>query len=228
MYEIVDDWKASGGRSYQITEWLDHFGNSIPTQQMQEQCQSLWHQLSNDLNFQQKFSYKGINLWDFFEGIFLQIFCLHYPNLLSEIKRANRAFKYGRIAVISGGMVGSNYVYGKICQKFKKPFFSHHYSGFIGVSILPTHERYDLAECDFLICGGRGAMEALREPSPQSRWRTGVKRAVPAPTGLPWLKEDMDKYRQPRIFGNKEVKRIMVVLSALVGDCRYLGYIFTP
>ena len=85
-----------------------------------------------------------------------------------------------------------------------------------------------MCECDFLICGGRGAMEALREPSPQSRWRTGVKRAVPAPTGLPWLKEDMDKYRQPRIFGNKEVKRIMVVLPALVGDCRYLGYVFTP
>ena len=38
----------------------------------------------------------------------------------------------------------------------------------------------------------------------------------------------MDKYRQPRIFSSKKVKRIMVVLSALLGDCRFLGYVFTP
>ena len=71
-------------------------------------------------------------------------------------------------------------------------------------------------------------MEVLRTPAPQAHWRIGVKRAVPIPTGLPWLKDDMDNYRQPRVFGNKQVKRIMVVLSALVGDCRYLGYSYTP
>ena len=225
---IVDQWTASGGYAFGLSEWLNKFGSPNPTDQMCAQGERLWKRLSNDLSVRSLVSYKGIKLWPFFEGILEQIFRVHYPKLLAEIKLGKKAFRSGSMALLSGGIVGSNYIFGRICHRYRIPFFSYHFSGFTGFSILPTHERYDLAECDFFICGGSGAMEGLRAPPPQARWRTGVKRAVPIPTGLPWLQDEMKNYRQPRVFGNKQVRRIMVILSALVGDCRYLGYTFIP
>lgn len=225
---IIEEWEGSGGRSYHLSEWLAQFGSPRPTQQMHDQAQSIWGSLSNDLNFHSYFKYRGVGLWPFFRELSEQIFLLHYPFLLSEITRAKVAFRKGPIVVISGGMVGANYVYGRICARYKKPFFSHHFGGFIGFSIMPTHERYDLAECDYFICGGDGAVKTLNSPSKQSCWRQGVKRAVPVPTGLPWLQDDMDTHRQPRIFSTKRVKRIMLILQALLGDCRFFGHIFMP
>ena len=60
---IIDDWEASGGLSCSITDWLDYFGPSTPTRQMQEQCRLLWLDLSKDPKIHAYFSYKGLDLW---------------------------------------------------------------------------------------------------------------------------------------------------------------------
>jgi hypothetical protein len=109
------------------------------------------------------------------------------------------------------------------------PFVSHHYGGFIGYSLLPMHERFDLAECDYFLCGGDGAAATLACPSPLARWRDGVKRAAPVPVGSPWMDTLVESARgQCPEAGPGTRPRVMIILSALVGDNRYLGYVYPP
>ena len=121
--------------------------------------------------------------------------------------------------------------------------FSIHYGGFLGYCVLPFHERYDLADADYFICNGEGAVKTLERPSPLTFWNPNVKRAKPFAVGAPWI-EDLVKGQRKNKAKNDDSERcvrqgnhktgdhadrtIMYIMSALVGDNRYLGYVHHP
>ncbi len=150
-----------------------------------------------------------------------------YPDVLDCAVRADAVLQGKRDAVIiAGGLVDRNFAIARAARRHGVPFVSHHYGGFLGFSLLPTHERYDMAECDYFVCGGPESRNTFLRPSPLARWRAETPRARPVALGLPWVEEAV--HRQPYRVRRAERPRAMVVVNATVGDCRYLGYVFPP
>ena len=138
-----------------------------------------------------------------------------------------------------GGITDVNSLIAKACEKNKIPIVSTHRGGFLGYCWTPFHERYELADCDYYICGGPGATETFEKPSPMTRWRPERKRAKPVTLGSAWIDEMVTEYRKERqssknihteVTSERERKRktIMYVMSAFLGDNCYIGYIFHP
>ena len=104
---------------------------------------------------------------------------------------------------------------------------SYHIGGFHGFSLIPIHERYDRAECDYFVCGGPVARDTFAAPPAEARWRDDVRRARSVPLGAPWIADLVSRARRDPPLP-RPVRRVMVVLNALLGDCRYLGRVFPP
>lgn len=136
-----------------------------------------------------------------------------------------------RSVIVSGGMTGTNYVLAQAAAQVGVPFVSYHYGGFLGYSLLPMHERYDMAQADIFLVGGEGSVDTFRQPSALAQWNPRTKRAVPAATGMPWVdkaRRDLRMARPRRAADPGAPRRFMYVMSALPGDNRYFGYVYPP
>lgn len=133
------------------------------------------------------------------------------------------------IAIASGGMAGRNYLLGAAATAVGAPFVTFHYGGFLGYSLLPMHERYDLANADFFLVGGPGSYETFKRPSDLARWRPATKRAQPVATGTPWVYKTMREMRAATAVSSPSPqRRLMYVMSSIPGDNRYIGYVYPP
>lgn len=198
----------------------------------QKKISELWEKVRLNSSFKRYFIYNDVDLFTIAEDFFRHLFFTETADLLacssvldSELKK----IKNKKRIILTGGIVGRNHLLAKYASNLKIPFVSYHYGGFLGYSYLPIHERFDLAEVDYFICGGHGSAKTFRHPSPWTFWNDEVKRAEPVATGLPWIEQLIKNERE---VSNKEKKNtnkkytVMYVASALVGDNHYLGYVY--
>lgn len=203
--------------------------------------QILWNKVYNNTSIRQLLLLQGIDSFPLIEPLLrllltkeLLILMFHAPFIENNIKKLNNA------VVMIGGMIYGNTSIAKACHKYNIPVVSNHRGGFIGYNLMPFHERYDMADADYFICSGNGAVDTFKNPSPMAHWRADRKRAKPIALGAYWIDELVEKYRnglKPSISINSkavnlgwssERKKIIYVMSALLGDNCYIGYIFHP
>lgn len=196
---------------------------------------ALWARMQEDAALRQHLFTEQIDWSPLMAPLLRTIALEEIPDLLAFAPVAAKALaRFKRAVIVSGGMVGRNSIICKAAAAQGIPVVSIHYGGYIGYCDLPMHERYDLAGADYFVCGGRGAAEALGSPSPLSFWKPGTKRAKPVPIGNAWLEDLMsrEKVEAEIPSGDQRTARrtpvIMYVMAALVGDNRYLGYVFYP
>jgi hypothetical protein len=229
--EVMQAWENRGGESMGINEAfpLANARYVLPT--AASICESLWRRLCDEPDVRACMIWKNVDIWPLLSQWLQNIIVQHIPLLY---QRADVVWQklvvdnaYQKAAVIAGGWVMDHYVIARIAEKANLPTISYHYGGFLGFSLLPKHERYDFAECDYFLCGGSGAAEAFNRPSAQTHWNTSVKRAIPVPTGVPWIVSHMNS-RLTKSGSQPSRKRVMVILNALLGDCRDNGFQFSP
>ena len=228
--DILRAWERLGGRCASIAQVFPGTADPQLRAEFAAFCRTAAEHQASDQAIRDALRWEGIDLWPLLDSWLRSIVAEHTPALFSRaaglwqkliVEQAPQ-----HAAVIAGGWVGDHYVIGRIADRARMPTVSIHYGGFIGYSLLPKHERFDLAECDYFICGGPSAARVLGEPSPQARWRPGVKRAQPVPTGMPWVERIVARRGSgPERSGGR---RVMLVLNALLGDCRDLGFTFSP
>lgn len=224
---IIADWTRRGGQALTVQEFLDAYAVAGDESRVASPCAQLWNAVRGDPECRALLERHGVSLWPYLGPLLEEIVARRLPVDFATSARAQRAFSRHKPVVVSGGMVEANYVIGRAAGRQDVTFVSHHFGGFLGFSLLPSHERYDMAECDYFLCGGTGAEATFAAPSPLARWRAGTRRAEPVPTGLPWV-EDLAARSRAAQDPLRPIGRIMVVMNALVGDCRYLGYVFPP
>lgn len=205
---------------------------------------ALWSMLQEDPGCRRHFITANIDWFPLIAPLLRTITLEGISDLLAFAPVAAKALaRFKRAVILTGGMVDRNSIVAKAAQAYGIPMVSIHGGGYIGYCLLPMHERYDLAEADYFICGGLGAAETLAVPSSVSFWRPQTKRAKPVPLGNPWINGLVSR---DRFSGNrggektpversvefqkrdKQAPVIMYVLAAMVGDNRYLGYVFYP
>lgn len=189
--------------------------------------------LYDDPVFSATFTKAGVDVRSFARLFFDLLFAQGLPTLLrvAPFLEAGLRRLGGRNVIVSGGLTGTNYVLAQAAAQVGVPFVSYHYGGFLGYSLLPMHERYDMAQADVFLVGGAGSVETFRQPSAQTQWNPRTKRAVPVATGMPWVDKARRDLRMPRPSRNAEPgapRRFMYVMSALPGDNRYFGYVYPP
>jgi hypothetical protein len=228
--EIYDAWRCNGGRVLQ-------FGEAFPKSpdSRERSYASIGSLLFSDVESDERIgvllSWRGVSFWPWLRDWFYHVCVVRYPQLIEWAERVRRILlverRFSNAVILAGGWVDEHHVLARISNEAKIPTVSYHYGGYLGYSIIPKHERYDFAECDYFIVGGVGAEETFMNPAPQTHWNSAVKRARPVPTGLGWVVNTHDaQVDGARSFTPK--LRIMVILNALVGDCRDLGYVFHP
>lgn len=202
--------------------------------------QLLWHNVNQNKVIRQLFKIRQIDRYPLIEPLLYLLIVNELPRLLLNAPLAERNVKKLRKAVVmTGGMIDVNSLIAKACDKYKTPMVSTHRSGFLGYCWMPFHERYELADADYYICGGPGAAETFEKPSPMTRWRPERKRAKPIALGSAWIDEMVTEYRKEKspsenVYQKETADRlqkrktIMYVMSALLGDNCYIGYIFHP
>jgi hypothetical protein len=223
---IVEAWKARGFPVAALGDFVAR-DNSAADPAWQGAVEDLWQAITGDEAVRELLTHRSVRFGEWLTPHFRKIVLERYPALLADAQRAERRFRtLQRSLIVAGGLVDSHYVIARVAQRWKVPFVSHHYGGFLGFSLLPMHERYDLAECDYFLCGGFEGRNTFLLPSPLSRWNPKVRRARPVAVGLPWVDAGYQR-RSPRRRAASS-RRVMVVVNATVGDCRYLGYVFPP
>lgn len=194
-------------------------------------CEALWEKLGGDPQVRACLVWKEVDLWPLFAPWLKRVVLEALPPLYQRAETVWARLKdengYRDAAFLAGGWVADHYVVARIANGVGLPTASCHYGGFLGYSLLPKGERYDFAECDYFLCGGAGAARTFRQPASQARWNPKVKRAVPVVTGMPWLSGSQAILSDRRDV-SRPVRRVMLVLNALVGDCRDLGYTTSP
>ncbi|MFN4276621.1 MAG: hypothetical protein ACK4FJ_09980 [Ferrovibrio sp.] len=226
---IIENWVARGGEIATMQEFLDRYADPDSIQPAdQETCRLLWQAILNDPEIHAMLTRYGVPLFSCIEGQWRTIVVDLFPALLSLQRRARQALsrRDRNVVFLAGGMVDSNYIWGRAAHRAGAPFVSHHYGGFLGYALLPMHERYDMADCDYFLCGGLESAETFRQPSPLTRWRASTRRARPVAVGMPWVEEIMQTSRKHAAVAQRGQRRLMVILNAMVGDCRYMGYVF--
>lgn len=201
----------------------------------------IWHKVYHNKSIRQFLLLHNIDRFTLIEPLLhllltkeLLLLLFHAPFIENNIKKLNKA------VVMVGGMIFDNTLIARACDKYKIPVVSNHRGGFIGYSLMPFHERYDLADADYFICSGNGTADTFKNPSPMAHWRADRKRAKPVALGAYWIDKLVEKYRngaKPSLSINSktvsfdlpsERKKIIYVMSALLGDNCYIGYIFHP
>lgn len=202
--------------------------------------QLLWHNVHRNSVIRKLFNIRQIDRYPLIEPLLHLLIVNELPRLLIQASIVERNIGNLRKAVVlTGGMIDINSLIAKACDKNKIPIVSTHRGGFVGYCRMPFHERYELADADYFICGGPGATETFEKPSPMTRWRPERKRARPVTLGSAWIDELVTEYRKeipPSENIHTEApsdrlrkrKSIMYVMSALLGDNCYIGYIFHP
>ena len=229
---VLESWARLGGRVMDMNHAFPVDCSVITREQAAISCEVLWEMLHRDSKVRELLLWKGVDLWPFFAPWLRQVIKGVLPSLFQRAgvvwKRLIDDSEYRNAVFVAGGWVADHYVIARLAQRVGLPTVSCHYGGFLGFSLLPKHERYDFAECDYFLCGGEGAERVFRKPSPQARWNPAVKRAKPVPTGIPWASELPTKVPKNTTVEPNSRRRIMLVLNALLGDCRDLGFVFPP
>ncbi len=238
--KILMNWKnhkggelESIGKLYAGTVALDQNDQNIVNSIHYDIGQLLWNGLHQNSVIRRLFKIGETDMFALSEPL-LRLFIVHQlPNLLLQAPLIERnVSQLKRAVVMTGGMVLGNSLVAKACDKHKVPVVSSHRGNFMGYSLLPFHERYDLADADYYICNGIGNAETLKYPSPMSRWCPERKRAIPVVIGAAWLDELVAKCRKekPQTLNKKvsEHKTIMYVMPEMIGDNCYLGYTLHP
>jgi hypothetical protein len=225
---VSASWIARGGRVMSMNQAFPLNEANDTGRQASAACEVLWEKLGRDPEIRALLVWKGVDLWPLFSPWLKRVILGALPPLYQRAEAVWARLKdeggYRDAAFLAGGWVTDHYVVARIANDLGLPTASCHYGGFLGFSLLPQSERYDFAECDYFLCGGVGAERTFRQPAPQTRWNPKVKRAVPVGTGMPWLSS------KPAMHSNiaDGPRRIMLILNALVGDCRNLGYTSQP
>ncbi|MHC4815741.1 MAG: hypothetical protein ACYTFN_21930 [Planctomycetota bacterium] len=226
---ILEAWHGGGMGTHLC------FGNVFPEPEVAARrpaCQQLgallWQHVREDPTIRRHFCVRDVDLFPLVESTLRRICEEGVPDLLAFAPVAERAVaNLERAVLATGGMMDRNAVLGKAAHAAGIPMVSIHYGGFLGYSLLPMHERYDLANADYFATGGEGAARTFAQPSSYASWRPERRRARPVPLGAPWVEEIVAAER-PRGGGEATGRRIMYVMSALLGDNAYLGYAFHP
>ncbi len=200
--------------------------------------QALWQELRRDPVVAAYFAPGGVTAWPLAEPFLKKLACEGIPDLLAYAATVDAALAQAAPAVLAfGGMEGRHYVVARVAGARGIPVVSCHFGGFLGFSLLPMHERYDLAEADYFLVGGPGCVRTFANPCPQAAWNPRTKRAVPVALGLPWVEELVERYRTPPALPASPPSadrpapatlRLMYVMSALAGDNHYLNYVYLP
>jgi hypothetical protein len=230
--QVEIEWQKIGGRVTSIGQAFSLVGNCRFRQESQELMGQLLEAIQDDIDFQNAFLWKGINVYEFIKEWFHTIFVAKFPNLINTAECSWRALvverKYENAAILAGGWVGDHYIIARIANLVGLPIISAHYSGFIGYSLIPKHERFDMAWCDYFLCGGRISQSVLSEPSKQAAWNNKVKRANPLALGFPWVYSVFCRRATARLRNREDPLRVMVILNSINGDCRDLGFVTPP
>lgn len=222
---IFFDWRMLDSNLYNRDVLFQHHPY------LRSVCQAigkrLWEKLEHNLPLLRFFNVCGVDLSSVARPMLLRLATVDVPDLLALVLFVEHILRiFPKPIVMSGGMNGCNYLVGKATDELNIPFVSIHKGGFLGYSLLPMHEHYDMENCDFFICNGKGAEDTFREPSPMSYWKKGLKRAKPIPLGTPWTASIRNNGHCELKAGKQ--RTIMYVMSAVVGDNMYLGYAFHP
>jgi hypothetical protein len=228
--DVVECWARRGGNVIDMNQAFSLAGTEDTGAQAAASCELLWEKLTQQPQVRKLLVWKGVDLWQLFAPWLQLVIQEALPPLFRRAETVwNRLMTeraFGNAAFVAGGWVTDHYVVARIARRVGLPTVSYHYGGFLGFSLLPKHERFDFAECDYFLCGGFGAEHALRQASSQTRWNPAVKRARPVATGVPWAARLMASRNEMHL--KQDRRRVMLVLNALVGDCRDLGFVFPP
>jgi len=226
---IQELWRQFPNSAVVGLDWMIEDAVRNPRHRAREDCERLWRRLSTDPGVVEALTWRGVDLSVLLRPLLERIVVGALPGLIATAGVYRDAFATRRGIVVTGGMVESNHVLARAAREAGLPVVSYHYGGFLGFSLLPMHERYDMAECSHFLCGGPGSLRTFAEPSPLARWDAGVSRAQPVATGLPWVQDILVRSRsESRQRHRNGPRRVMVILSALVGDIRYIGYVYPP
>lgn len=223
-------WRRHPGSVVVGFDWLVEEAMRKPCYRPQAECELLWRRLSEDPSVAAALMWRGVDLSVLLRPLLERIVVKALPGLIVRAAVYRDAFSQRRGVVLTGGMVEANYVLARAAREAGVPMVSYHYGGFLGFSLLPIHERYDMAECSHFLCGGPGSLRTFAEPSPLTRWISSVPRARPVVTGLPWVQALVRQSRDEDLPQTRRTgpRRVMVILSAIVGDIRYIGYVYPP
>ncbi len=228
--DVVECWARRGGHVMDMNQAFSLAGTEETGMQASASCELLWETLTQEPQVRELLVWNGVDLWPLFAPWLQQVIREALPLLFRRAEAVwNRLMMegaFGNAAFVAGGWVSDHYVVARIARRVGLPTVSYHYGGFLGFSLLPKHERFDFAECDYFLCGGFGAEHAFRQSPPQTRWNPAVRRARPVATGAPWAARLMAS--RSEMHQKHDRRRVMLVLNALLGDCRDLGFVFPP
>lgn len=201
-----------------------------------ETGQILWKLIDESLSIRELLVVRGRDIYFLVKSLLRLLISEDLLYLISIAVFAQANMKHLKNSVVmTGGMMSQNTVIARACSRYSIPMVSTHRGGFLGYCYTPFHERYEMADADYYISGGRGATETFSKPSDGARWRPERKRAKPVTLGQTWLDVLVEKYRKPQTTnitinpdGISKRKKIMYVMSALLGDNCYIGHIFHP
>jgi hypothetical protein len=224
---IGELWKADGGRIIAPQSIPAGDGAVDEISDVQARCRELWSVMRNDREIGRLLNHRGVDLRKEMFQLLEPIVCERFPVLWADTRRYDSWFATHHAVVLFGGLVDTHYILARVAARHGVPVVSYHIGGFHGFSLIPIHERYDRAECDYFVCGGPVARDTFAAPPAEARWRDDVRRARSVPLGAPWI-ADLVRHARRGSPAPRPIKRVMVVLNALLGDCRYLGRVFPP
>lgn len=188
---------------------------------------TLWRRASRDGQVRALLRFDGVDLFALARPQLSLLVLVYLPYLLNDALLAQwNLRRYPRSVILLGGIVFRQMAWAKAGAEVGVPMVSIHKGGYLGYSLLPMHERYDMAEADYFVCNGEGAERVLGSSSPRACWRPGRKRARPVGLGAAWV-ERMVRARRPAP-PRCGPRSVVYIMSAMLGDNTYLGHVFQP
>ena len=240
LSQITEIWNVNNGRLPDFTYnniWV-HFNQTAVRELCIELGKQLWTKINESSTISNCFHIEDINLYSIAQPLLQRITLVDMPAMLIFVTGLEYSLKeYKQAVILLGGIEYQTYVIAKCASDLGIPMVSIHKGGYMGYSLLPMHERYDFADCDYFICNGIGAQRTFQNPCELAFWRKDRERAEPVPLGAIWLDALIQKNRGTSQKMNSDVnenlilsekKTIMYIMSALLGDNTYLGYVYHP
>ncbi|MFP5223878.1 MAG: hypothetical protein ACLGSA_16425 [Acidobacteriota bacterium] len=234
---IIDAWKGLGpGRNASPYELLAWDERSSPLRPLAEQAAletglAAWEALRASPEVRGLLRFEGLDLFELAAPQLRLITQDYLPQQFVQAAQADASLRGRSGAVLAlGGMIFQNHALAKAAARHGVPVVSFHKGGYLGYSLLPMHERFEMAEADYYVCNGQGAARTFAAAPPQAHWRPGRKRGVPVPLGAAWL-DRMVRERtgaRPEPDPTDPRPTVVYVMSAFLGDNTYLGYVFQP
>lgn len=223
---ILIGWNQAGGRTEFIYDYFSRFADSHDIDPCIMSLARAFDYIVKDPSLVACFTFQSIPLLPIVTPFLERLVLAGIADLLAyapSVKRGLQALPSGSI-VLLGGIAGRNQLIVRLAVQAGIKTVSHHFGGFLGYSLLPMHERYDMAYVDYFFVGGPSSEITFRNPSIQADWCKRTPRAIPVPTGLPFLDQRILERKAKRKIAEK--CRLLYPLSSFPGDNRYLGYTY--